>query len=164
MSRSVGEPLALCTPRARSARSWSSTQVRSIRSPRQRWGFFASTPLSAGHHHIDCVTPPKGETPLAAPATGTDEPTSPLGNGSLGAVSSRHFGWRSHLGWLLQELWHQTMNRTRAAECHCPGWVHFRVYACLISRLYRGILSWRLGLSRGISSNKQWSSDKYTFM
>ena len=28
----------------------------------------------------------------------------PIGNGTLRAVSSRHFGWRSHLRWLRQEL------------------------------------------------------------
>jgi hypothetical protein len=40
------------------------------------------SPPAAGHDHIY----------LVASTTGTDEPTSPLGNGSLGAVSSRHFG------------------------------------------------------------------------
>ena len=35
--------------------------------------------------------------------TGTDQPLPPIGNGHLGAVS-RHFGWRSHLRWLRQEL------------------------------------------------------------
>jgi hypothetical protein len=48
----------------------------------------------AGHHHIGIV----------APAPGTDEPLLPIGNGRLGAISSRHFGWRSHLRWLRQEL------------------------------------------------------------
>jgi hypothetical protein len=36
----------------------------------------------AGHHHIGIV----------APATGTDEPVPPIGNGSLRAVSSHHLG------------------------------------------------------------------------
>jgi hypothetical protein len=42
----------------------------------------SSAPLGAGHHHIRIV----------APATRTDEPLTPIGNGSLGTVSSRHFG------------------------------------------------------------------------
>jgi hypothetical protein len=52
------------------------------------------SPPLAGHHHIDGT----------APALGTDEPLMPIENGSLGAVSPRHFGWRSHLRWLRQEL------------------------------------------------------------
>ena len=40
------------------------------------------SPPLAGHHHIDFVTP----------APGTDQPTSPLGNGSFGTVPPRHFG------------------------------------------------------------------------
>jgi len=43
-------------------------------------GFIASTPL-AGHNQIRIV----------APETGTDQPLSPIGNGSLGAVSFSHF-------------------------------------------------------------------------
>jgi hypothetical protein len=39
------------------------------------------TPLSGGDH-----------IGIAAPTTGTDEPLMPIGNGRLGAVSSRHFG------------------------------------------------------------------------
>jgi hypothetical protein len=56
--------------------------------------FFAPTALGAGHHHIG----------LAAPAAGTNEPLAPLGNRPFGAVSFGHFGWRSHLRWLRQEL------------------------------------------------------------
>jgi hypothetical protein len=53
-----------------------------------------SSPPLAGHDHIRIVTP----------APGTDQPLTPLGNGGLGAVSFDHFGWRSHLRWLRQEL------------------------------------------------------------
>jgi hypothetical protein len=53
----------------------------------------SSAPL-AGHGHVYIV----------ARTMGTDQPLSPIGNGSLGAVSLRHFGWRSHLRWLRQEL------------------------------------------------------------
>src|ERR1700731_2786429 len=48
----------------------------------------------AGHHRIDIV----------APTTRTDQPLAPIGNGCLGALPSRHFGWRRHLRWLGQEL------------------------------------------------------------
>ena len=44
-------------------------------------GFFVSAPL-VGYYHIG----------VAAPSMGTDQPLAPIGNGSLGAVSSRHFG------------------------------------------------------------------------
>jgi hypothetical protein len=49
----------------------------------ERWirTFGFSLPL-AGHHHIDGATP----------ATGTDEPLTPIGNGNVGAVSFGHFG------------------------------------------------------------------------
>ena len=56
-------------------------------------GFFVSASL-AGHDHM-CI---------AAPASKTNKALAPLGNGSLGTVSSPHFGWRSHLRWLRQEL------------------------------------------------------------
>jgi hypothetical protein len=42
----------------------------------------ALPPFGAGPHHI-CIV---------APTTGTGEPLTPIGSGSLGAVSSRHFG------------------------------------------------------------------------
>jgi hypothetical protein len=45
-------------------------------------GFFVSAWL-ASHHHIGMVTP----------ALGTYQPLMPIGNGSLGSVSERHFGW-----------------------------------------------------------------------
>jgi hypothetical protein len=42
----------------------------------------SSASLCAGHDHVRVV----------APATRTDQPLMPIGNGSLGAVSLRHFG------------------------------------------------------------------------
>jgi hypothetical protein len=67
-------------------------------------------PLCAAHHHINFV----------APAMGTDQPLSPFGNGSLGAVSSRHFGG---IGLNLMSAFEApddepNTGSRRAAECH----------------------------------------------
>ena len=66
-----------------------------------------SSPPLAGHDHTRIVAPTTGtdEPSRASPALAAEAATlAPLGNRPFGAVSSRHFGWRSHLRWLRQEL------------------------------------------------------------
>src|SRR5690349_3351786 len=73
----------------------------------------------AGYDHID----------IAAPAPRTDQPLMPVGNGSLGAVSSRHFGgiWLRLISALPAPDDEPNTGSRRAPECHrhlCHLWCH----------------------------------------
>jgi hypothetical protein len=95
------------------------------------------SPPLAGHHHIDFVTP----------APGTDEPSSPLGNRRLRAVSSRHFGGirLSLIAASLAPHDQVNMGSRRAPEGHRWAGFGFHLTASAVSSATRRLITLRLG-------------------